>query len=460
MDTYELPGVAVGIVAGGQTIYARGFGVRRIGNSGPVSTRSVFHLASLSKVFVATAIMQLVEQNQVALEAKLVEYLPYFRMAGPGYEGITIRQILSHTSGIPDLTDYEWNAPQYDDGAAERYARSLGDLAPAAAPGEVFLYCNRAYNLLAEVIRRTSGLPFETYMRRYLFDPLEMPHSTFTPREVPPKLATCPHTLGKDFRSRVSSVYPYNRVHAPSSTLHSSIDEMLHWIEANLNGGNFRGRSIVQPAAHALLWQPQVVREGETSMCLGWKKVQKHGFTFFTSLGADPGFRAFLILLPEKKLAAIVAVNSDTLSAEAVVVPLLQSVLDFPVTLPKKPIYFPLGKTIADQGIEAAVSQYYALREHAPDQYDFQETHLLDLGYRLLYRMKGKAKHAVRVFQLGTEAYPDSWLAHNGLAQAYARAGEKERAIAGYRRALALNVNNQPAIRALKQLDPVVGACR
>ena len=106
----------------------------------PITTRSLFHMASITKPFVATSIMQLVEIGKIDLDAPVVKYLPYFHMADERYKTITARQLVTHTSGMPDVEDYEWQKPQYDEGALERYVRRLSKLKLAFAPGEKFQY--------------------------------------------------------------------------------------------------------------------------------------------------------------------------------------------------------------------------------------------------------------------------------------------------------------------------------
>jgi len=104
---HELPGLAVGIVADNEVVYARGFGVKSIETQAPISMTTLFHMASISKPFVATAIMRWVEQGRVRLDAPVVMYLPYFKLDDDRYRGITIQQMLSHVSGLPDVTDYK-----------------------------------------------------------------------------------------------------------------------------------------------------------------------------------------------------------------------------------------------------------------------------------------------------------------------------------------------------------------
>src|SRR5215207_1106487 len=144
-SSYDLAGLALGIVSGGEILLAQGFGKRNVETGEPVTPHSLFHMASVSKPFVATAMMQLVEADMIDLQAPVVRYLPYFRLADERYPTITLQQMLSHTSGMPDTDDYHWYAPEYDDGALERYVRTLASAQLLHAPDERFDYSNVAF---------------------------------------------------------------------------------------------------------------------------------------------------------------------------------------------------------------------------------------------------------------------------------------------------------------------------
>ena len=125
ITSFDLPGVAVGIVKDNKIIYVKTFGYLNTETKEPVTLTSLFHMASVSKPFVATAIMQLVEQNKIHLDSTVVSYLPYFKLDDDQYKNITIIQMLNHISGMPDVQDYEWYKPVYDAGALEQYVRSI-----------------------------------------------------------------------------------------------------------------------------------------------------------------------------------------------------------------------------------------------------------------------------------------------------------------------------------------------
>ncbi|MFZ5818991.1 MAG: serine hydrolase domain-containing protein, partial [Chloroflexota bacterium] len=106
IQSHRLAGVAVGVVRDAQPYFAAGFGVRSLESGEPVTENSLFHLASISKLFVATAVMQLAEQGKLALTDPPEKHLPYLKVKNPFGAELTIGHLLSHTSGFPDATDY------------------------------------------------------------------------------------------------------------------------------------------------------------------------------------------------------------------------------------------------------------------------------------------------------------------------------------------------------------------
>jgi CubicO group peptidase (beta-lactamase class C family) len=212
------PGLSVGVWKDGKAVFAGGFGVTVAGGQKPVTSRTVFHMASISKTFVATAVMQLVEQGKVALDDPIVKHVPYFQVKNPRSATITVRQVLSHTAGMPDVTDYAWDSPQYDDKALERWIRGLKDSSLVFEPGKDFRYSNIGFELLADLVAVVSGESFEEYVQRHILAPAGMAHSTFLMTDVDSANLAMGHEMvggGQTPRG-----YPYNRRHAGSSTMH------------------------------------------------------------------------------------------------------------------------------------------------------------------------------------------------------------------------------------------------
>ncbi len=450
MKSYELPGLAVGIVKNNEIVYAKGFGVKDLETKEPITEKSLFHMASVSKPFSATAIMQFVEQGKVGLDDPVVKYLSYFRLNDERYKEITIRQMLSHISGMPDVRDYEWDKPVYDDGAAERYVRSLTDKELIAAPGEMFAYSNMAFEVLGDLIAKVSGMSFEDYVKTNILDPLGMKESTFLKKNVSPELATSPHVMG--LKIKVSEIYPYHRAHAPSSTLHSNVLEMGNWAMANMNKGVLRGKRILKPESYDVLWQPAKLNNGEaTRVGLSWfLRTYREIKTVFHG-GGDVGYRTYFIMMPEKSIAAVVLSNCDFAPSGNIAIAVLFLALGLePPQVPAPPVRAAIGKAIAEKGVDAAIELYHELKENSPKSYDFSPSQLNRLGYQLLGVKK--VEDAIKIFHLNIEVYPKNANCHDSLGEAYMIKGDKANAIKYYEKALELDPKMGSAIEALKKL--------
>lgn len=368
MRSHELPGLAVGVVVDNEVVYARGFGVKSIEAQEPISMTALFHMASISKPFVATAMMQLVEQGRVQLDAPVVAYIPYFKVDDDRYRDITVQQMLSHVSGMPDVTDYEWDTPQYDEGALERYVRSLSSKKLLSEPGERFAYSNMAFECLGDVIAKVSGMSFDDYVKRYILDPAGMAGSSFLKPEHLPGNWAAPHV--RTLASWTWEGYPYNRMHGPSSTLHSSAFEMCHWAITNLNRGNLSGRQILSPSSYDILWKPWARTSKGGQVGLSWFLGEYRGEKMVEHGGGDIGFNTYFAMLPDKQAAVVVLCNLIPAPVEAIA----YSALDILLGYEPAPIipYASLGvcKTLGEEGLDAAVAQWNSLKSDHPDEYD------------------------------------------------------------------------------------------
>lgn len=447
-----MPGFAIAIVENQKIIYAAGFGVKNISGKEPISARSLFHMASITKPFVATSIIQLWEQGKIDLDAPVVRYLPYFRLADERYKRITVRQMLSHISGMPDVQDYEWDKPQYDDGALERYVRSLGNHALIADPGAKMQYSNMAFEVLGDVIAKVSGTTFEDYVKRSILEPLGMTGSTLLVKQADPLLLTSPHVLSASYEVDVSKVFPYNRMHSPSSTLYSNVLDMSRWAIANMNRGELDGKRILKSSTYDLMWKP--AGEQFQQVGISWFLAKYKDHAVVTHSGGDTGFVSNLILLPEKNIAVVMMSNYDRAPLRAI----SNAALDVTLGLKPEPIVIKtnidrvLFKTISTEGLEAAVKQYYELKKNEPQAYEFAERFLNILGYNLINQ--GKLKEAIRVLQLNVEAYPQSSNVYDSLGEAYMLNGDKAPAIENYEKSLKLDPANTNAVEMLKKLRP------
>lgn len=309
VESQQIPGLTVAATRNDTVIYTGAFGFRNIETREPMKSNYIFHWASVSKTFVGTAIMQLVEKGEIDLDEKLTAYVPYFKQQDENYKKITIRQMLNHTSGIGDVEDYEWDKPQNDEAAPERYVRSLENDKMLFEPEKDWSYSNTAFNILGVVISEVSGMPFETYVRQYILEPLDMKHTSFIYPEIPDSLRVKGHLSAT--KPVLSNVYPYNRIHAPSSTLNSNVIEMTHYALANLNRGKYKDIEILSDSSYNLLWTNSVNIEGKPRVGVSWFLNEYKGLKTASHSGGDTGFSSYLLLVPEKNISVMIACNYE-----------------------------------------------------------------------------------------------------------------------------------------------------
>lgn len=310
IDTAGIPGITIAITKDDGTIYSKAFGVTNVQTKEKLETTHIFHIASVSKTFTATAVMQLAEKGRINIDSPLVTYLPYFKLNDDRYKNITIKQMLNHTSGMPDVEDYEWEKAFADDDAAEKYTRSLTGEKLISDPGSEFHYSNMAFDIMADLVAKVSGMTFEKYVKENILLPLQMVESSFYYPEIRESLRTSPHTGRPPI---VSSIYPYNRMHAPSSTLNTNVLEMSHWAIANMYNGAYKGKQILSPATHSLMMTPTFLAnpDRKTSIGLGWFMYPYKELTNIEHGGSDLGYKSLLTLIPGKKLGIIILANAE-----------------------------------------------------------------------------------------------------------------------------------------------------
>jgi uncharacterized protein YbbC (DUF1343 family)/CubicO group peptidase (beta-lactamase class C family) len=265
IDRGQLPGAVVVIVHRDRVVFRRAYGLRsRKPVEKAMTPDTVFDLASLTKpVATATAVMLLVEQGKLALDDRVAKYLPAFGKNGK--DGVTIEQLLLHTSGLPAVNALV----AYRDGRAKAIER-LCALPLAAKPGERFTYSDLGYILLAEIVERQAGsaegqrVLFDEFSCRHIFEPLGMAETTFRPG---PKLrARAAPTEERDGHWLVGEVHD-PRAHllggvAGHAGLFSTADDLAIFVRMLLRHGEYRGRRLLSPAAVRLMSTPRQVPRG------------------------------------------------------------------------------------------------------------------------------------------------------------------------------------------------------
>ncbi len=303
---YDLPGLAVYAGVEDKDYYSV-LGWKDAPNRIPLEKQHIFHMASVTKLFVGTSVLKLWDDGLLDLDERLTAYLPRFCMADQRYRQITLRQLLSHTSGMPDVKDYHWESPETDENALLRYV-----LSPEVSEAHLlwepcegrFAYSNMGYEILGAVIAAVSGCSFEDYVAANLFSPLRMTHSDLLTFRRNMEEVCTPHEKDRENRFVPVKHFPYNRAHAPSSTLTSNLEDMSLWAKAVLN------EKILKPSTLAEAWKEHstVPNNGE-KICLSWFRREQKGHLLYGHEGNDDGFRSSFWICPELKLSILVCSN-------------------------------------------------------------------------------------------------------------------------------------------------------
>ncbi len=482
LSSHEAAGLAVAVVRE-EDVVARGFGVRDVDTGEPVTPETMFHLASVSKPFVATAIVSLATARGSArpvldLDAPITGWVPEFTLADGRATEVTARGLLSHSSGLPDVAEYGWHDPQLGADALSEFASGLSGWRLQSEPGSTFSYSNAGFELLGLLLARAMGTTFEDAVRQQVLAPLGMRNSTFLRAEVPRHLAASPH-VGMPLVVPHDS-YPYTRRHAPSSSLHSNLVEMCRWMVAHIEPAGVAGRDFDDPRArlHAglldLLWQP-VVSVGrppwDEAAALGWAVGSYRGHRTLSHSGADPGFGSRLVLVPERRVGVVALANSNTVPTTSIAAAALDVVLtDFPQPVNSDatpetlgqgvaalrgrlpPIVGPVAAILRASGPDAAEAAFHRLATREPAEFDLGdegftgavwgaiELHRTDLVWPLL--------------RLWTVLRPDSTDAWAMTGWAHQIAGQVDLARRFLTRALDLDPENGDAALILISLPP------
>ncbi len=311
MQAPRIPGAALAIVNGDQTVYLKGYGQADPAGD-PVTPQTPFVIGSISKAFTSLAVMQLVEARRVDLDAPVQRYLPWFRVADPQASAqITVRQLLTMTSGISGggaLATFTWT--DQDEGALDRHVRYLAQVRMEQPPGQSFVYSNANYTTLGAIVQAVSGESYEDYVRHHILDPLDMQHTFLSEDDARAHGMATGYIWW--FGVPVPSTTPFNRGDLPAGFIISSAEDMSHFMIAQMNGGRYGDNSVLSPTGITLMHAEPV----PNTYAMGWETAELNGRTLINHDGGLPTFQASVFFDPETREGVFVAANAlDSLDA-------------------------------------------------------------------------------------------------------------------------------------------------
>jgi CubicO group peptidase (beta-lactamase class C family) len=300
VERIPLAGLALGIHFNGE-VYERGYGLANTESGTPVTETTVFKIASLTKSFTAAAILRLAEEGKLSLDDPLTRFLPQI----PVYaQGILVRQLLNHTSGLP-----EWSVDEAQEALPEGFstAQAVDYYFHTTAqlefePGESWSYTNVGYFMLGAIIEHVSGMPYDGYLRETFFEPLGL-HSTHDCSSRSDALPAGYHSRQTGLEMARSSDL---RFLGAAGALCSTTGDLLRWLHALRNG------TAVGPES----WEQMITRDR-----LPGGEALEYGFGFVVQQadqgllimheGATAGFNSYFAYYPDHDLSLVLLTNTD-----------------------------------------------------------------------------------------------------------------------------------------------------
>jgi CubicO group peptidase (beta-lactamase class C family) len=433
MADRQIPGAQVAVVRDGRVVLLRHYGVANLQTPVPVTDGTIFSVNSITKAFTGIAAMREVEAGRLDLAKPVSAYLTGLPEA---WRGVTVRQLLSHSSGLPDFASTAGQR-QGEGEAAWAWALTQPVRFPAGAR---FDYSQTNYALVQNILNTVNGCPLDDPIVLAQTALVGMPATGLHDgRDVVPGKAAA-YAIGHATPSGPAVPRGVFEVFAPkhraASGLDSNASDMARWMNAILGG------RLLGPALLRTMWTRTAFNDGSLGQWgMGWLVRDR---AVHRAVGMTGGSRAAMFLYPDDHVGVVVLTNLAGAAPED----LVDEIAALYIPGMRLEGVAALRAALDREGYGNAPAILARLRADSGFRVDEQE--LNDWGYRLL--SFGKPKEALAVMKIGVDLFPLSGNAYDSLADAYAINGDKARAIAGYERSLVLDPNNGNAVRRLKTL--------
>jgi CubicO group peptidase (beta-lactamase class C family) len=456
------------VAENGKILYEKSFGYADFSSKRINTVNTLFPIASITKTFTATAILQQIEKGKLRLTDSAAEYLHDFP-----YPKITIRHLLSHTSGIPPYNVFFSSLREANPNRIFTNADFLSGLNANKSPlvyqpGESWNYDNTNYIVLALILEKVSGESYGEYIKKHILRPAGMNHTVFFPflfdsSKNKIKNLAIPHWYPQIYADQpikadsIQYVSSYWRAYQFSGfgDFISTTRDLLKYDQALYDGMLVSQRLLNEAFVPVKLNNG---KENPGNYGLGWTigrdnsrdKVVYH-------VGGSIGLNCVLYRNVSRN-QTVIAFDLARPSAHYAASSAIRILNGEPVSLPKKNLTRLYGKILVTKGSEAAAEALEKLGKDAA-VYDLEKEELIKLGYEFLgdvnpFRLPVEPKYeeAVEVFKMCVRLFPDYWNSYDSYADVLARTGKRELAIKMYQKSIELNPNNESGKKRMEQL--------
>jgi CubicO group peptidase (beta-lactamase class C family) len=328
LKTFDVPGVGLAIVKDGQVIVARGYGVRKLGEPAPIDGRTLFGIASNTKIFTATALGLLVEEGKLQWDAPVTRYLPGFQMWDPWVtREITIRDLLVHRSGLGlGAGDLLWWPPSTYD--RKEIARRLREIRPVTSFRSAYAYDNVLYLVAGEVIETLTGQSWEDFVSSRILAKVGMTDSNV--RHSAALAGGNVAATHAPVEGKVRPIAPFDSDNTnPAGGINSSAEDMARWVRTLLaegvladgsrlfSAGTYRQLTTLVTPMPIGNPPPELaaVRPNFNGYALGLGVRDYRGHKMLTHTGGLPGYVSLVMMIPDVKLGVVVLTNQESAGA-------------------------------------------------------------------------------------------------------------------------------------------------
>jgi len=327
LKTFKVPGIAVAIVKDGKLVLAKGYGVRELGQPAKVDADTLFAIASNTKAFTAAALQMLADEGKLDMDARVIDYLPGFRMSDPYVtHEMRVRDLLAHRSGLSlgagDLL--YWPPTSY---TTQDVVKHLADVPIKNSFRGHYAYDNILFAVATEVIEKVSGQRYADFVREHIFQPVGMDESVIDCTYLKPGMDVATGHAPYDFKD-VKPVPPMAWLNDPGAGgIYASVNDLAKWMNVQLAGGQLPdGKRLFSEKSHREMWSmltpipigkppipelapltPQFSGYGE-----GWFLSDYRGQKLVWHTGGWPGFVSRLTLVPGQHLGVVVLTNQQS----------------------------------------------------------------------------------------------------------------------------------------------------
>jgi CubicO group peptidase (beta-lactamase class C family)/D-alanyl-D-alanine dipeptidase len=358
-----IPGLSIAIVDDQQIVWAQGFGMADPRQKISASAETVYRIGSVSKLFTDIGIMQRLERGEINLDAPVSTYLPDFKPHNPFGTPITLRELMSHRSGLlrePPVGNYfETTEPSLAATVA-----SLNDTELVYAPGTHTKYSNAAIAVVGYVLETQTQQPFAKFLKSSVLEPMGLHHSSFEPdMQILRNLAKAEMWTydGKTFEAPT-----FQLGMAPAGSMYSTVEDLGRFLSVLIAQGKTENGPLIRPATLQQMWSPQFPNPDGWVFGLGFLIRTFEGRRLVGHGGAIYGFATTLDLLPEDKLGVVVIATKDAVNAvtERIGEETLRTVL---AQRAGKPLVLPQATSPVPQELGRKLAGRYGSRDDALD---------------------------------------------------------------------------------------------